>query len=418
MTGFILLSLALLAAVLWRIAPALLRQSADVSADHTTDNIQIARERLADLAGQLQSGEIDQDLHDRTVAEIELTLVNEADQASLPQQNKNVSKRYQRAMLVMLSAIPFVSFGLYQYWGNPDAISGQPVSTASTQGTAPQGEHAMSIEMMLQKLEDKLAANPNNPNGWYMLGRSYMVRKDYPRAAKAYQKLYELVGDQPEVLLGLADALTMTHNGDMSGQPFELVKKALGLEPENRTALWLAGMGYQQAGDIQHALTLWQRLLPMLSEDPQSSQEVRSLIAQAQRQLGITPTDDMTASNTAATATTPAATAELTVQVTLDPKLKNTLNPNSYVMVYAQRVQGLKMPLAMVRLQVKDLPQTVTLSDAQALSPMNRLSMEQQVNVIARISESGQAIKQPGDVEVKAGPFATDTQKTVSLQLK
>jgi len=416
MTGFIFLSLALLVIIIWMMAPSLLRKKQELKLDHISDNVSIARERIAELTAQLNNGDIEEDQYKQTVEEIELTLVNDTDQESETTLQSTLSPKYQRSILVLLSTIPFVSFGLYQYWGNPDAINGVTQEQATPAGHGKKQEkHAMSIEQMLQKLEQKLAEDPNNPNGWYMLGRSYMVRKEYDKASQAFAKLHELVGDQPEVLLGMADSMTMSRNGDMSGKPFELIKKALELEPENHTALWLGGMAYSQHGNPKKAIELWNKLLPLLSSDPNSGQEVRALIAQAESQLGVSGSSQATQTKAAEPA--PAIVA-LRIKVDIDAALRNKVNPESFVMVYAQRVEGLKMPLAMERMQVKHLPQTVILSDAQALSPMNKISSEQQVNVIARISESGQANKQPGDIEMKSGPFSVNQKDAIRLELK
>jgi cytochrome c-type biogenesis protein CcmH len=109
--------------------------------------------------------------------------------------------------------------------------------------------------------------------------------------------------------------------------------------------------------------------------------------------------------------------AQIKVTVQLDPALKDSVSSSDYVMVYAQRVRGMKMPLAMYKAQVKDLPMTVTLSDALALSPMNKLSDQQDVNVIARLSKSGQAMKASGDIEVVSGPHPVTGSSPVTITL-
>jgi cytochrome c-type biogenesis protein CcmH len=271
---------------------------------------------------------------------------------------------------------------------------------------------------MLARLESRLAQDPNDPDGWYTLARSYMVLKQYAKAESAYRQLHSLVGDQAEILLGLADAMTMTRNGDMRGEPFELAKRALELEPENPTALWLTGIGYRDNGDRVTAISLWKKLLPLISSDPQSVHEVRTLIQQAETQLGGKLAADVppTAAITASSINTPASTASIMVRVELDPESANHHSATDYVMVYAQRSTGMKMPLAMYKAQVKDLPMTITLSDDLALSPMNKLSSADQVKLVARISKSGQAIKQPGDIEVVSGPHSVADTDRITLR--
>jgi len=428
MIGFLFLSLALIAVVLWLMAPTLLGRRHIESINEKQENILIAKERLADIENQRRQGEISEAEYKVAKAEIEFALLEDTRQLETERTHSEHvanSKLVQRSTYLVLSAIPFVALFLYQMWGSPDAINsvmpGPQATNAQDPHSASQApaNHSGDMDTMIAKLEEKLKQNPDNPNGWYILGRSYMVQKRYDKAVEAFTVLRKQVGDDPAVLLGLADAMTMVNNGDMRGEPFEMVKTALAAEPENTTALWLTGLGYQQSGDLNTALAHWQKLLPLLKDDPKSAQEVSMLIANAQQQLGIepgsTPVVQVTDKPTAVAST---SDAKLSVAVSVDAQLKQKLSSDDYVMIYAQRVQGLKMPLAMVKVQVKDLPLKLELSDANALSPMNKLSGEQEVNVIARISKSGQAMKQPDDMEIKRGPYTVTHAETIQLNLK
>ena len=427
MMGFIFLASALLALVIWMIAPVLFGRQIINFDDNEQLNINIAKERLNDIDIQLKNGDIDQPQYDLIKNEIESSLLDDTDENKNSPLNMELPTQYKRNILILLTAIPFSAFGLYQYWGSPDTIgmtAGSTTQTADDNTETPhakQNEHTGGLADAIIKLEARMAQEPGNPDGWYMLARSYSVQKQYAKSVDAYRKLYALVGDQPIVLLGLADTLTMLRNGDMSGEPFELSKKALALEPTNTTALWLTGLGYQKAGDLNKAVELWQRLLPLLSKDPKSSQEVKTLIANAQQQLGIKPEPANIAINTN-TATNSSSTqtpmAKLTVNVQLDAGLRDSVADSDYVMIYAQRVTGMKMPLAIVKAQVKDMPISITLDDSKSVGAMGKLSDAQQVNVIARISKSGQAIKQMGDVEVKTGPFTIDHASPIEINLK
>lgn len=424
MIGFLILSLALVAMVFWLIAPALLGKRSSVSTDQRQQNILIAKERLAELETQYQQNEISEAEYSVAKTEIEFALLEDTkqDDAELADSNRAAgSKLIQRVTYLVLSAIPFAALLLYQLWGTPDAIIAMTnPATANTQSPhqAQGASHDGDINKMLASLEAKLTENPNNPNGWYTLGRSYMVQKQYDKALNAFQQLHKLVGDDPNVLVVLADAMTMASGGDIRGEPFKLAQQALQLAPENTTALWLTGLGYQADGDLHTAITHWQKLLTLLADDPKSAEEVQALIANAQEQLGSEPGSAPIAKTEAPVPTSNTATAKLTVDVSLDATLKQKLSGDDFVMIYAQRVQGLKMPLAMARVQVKDLPIKVELSDANALSPMNKLSGEQEVNVIARISKSGQATKQPDDMEIKSGPYKITHQDVINLNLK
>lgn len=424
MMGFIFLSFSLLVIVIWLIAPALLGRKFDNFDDNKQLNINIAKERLAELDTQLKNNEIDQNQYNQIKNEIEASLLDDTDEQKDAIINKELPAHYKRTILVLLTAIPFSAFALYQYWGSPDTLTntaapGQISTNQTTGSDTSQNKHSGSLSEAITKLEARLAAEPNNPDGWFMLARSYSVQKQYQKSAEAFRKLHTLVGDQPVVLLGLADMLTMSRNGDMSGEPFELAKKALAIEPDNITALWLTGMGYNDAGDIPRALELLQRLLPLLSDDAKSSQEIRILIANAQRKLGIKAEQTNVAANTTTPSTqTDQSTARLIVKVKIDPALRSSLADSDYVMIYAQRVTGMKMPLAIVKMQVKDMPMTITLDDSLAAGPMGKLSDAAQVNVLARISKSGQAIRQSGDIEVKRGPYINNHAEPIEITIK
>ena len=426
MIGFLFLSLALIAVVLWLMAPTLLGRRHTAADNQQEQNVQIAKERLAEIENQRQQNEISEAEYNVAKTEIEFALLEDTKQLEAERAQSGHaanSKLIQRSTYLVISAIPFVALFLYQMWGSPDAISpvmSSQASNAQNPHSANQepASHTGDMDSMIASLEAKLKQNPNNPNGWYILGRSYMVQKRYDKAVEAFTELRKQVGDDPAVLLGLADSLTMLHNGDMRGEPFELAKQALAAEPENTTALWLTGLGYQHNGDLKSALVHWQKLLPLLKDDPKSSQEVSTLIANAQQQLGIEPgsTPTMNVANQPPP-TANANDAKLSIAVSVDAQTKQKLSSNDYVMIYAQRVQGLKMPLAMVKVQVKDLPMQLELSDANALSPMNKLSGEQEVNVIARVSKSGQAMKQADDIEVRSGPYKVTHTDTIPLTI-
>jgi len=212
---------------------------------------------------------------------------------------------------------------------------------------------------MAERLEQKLEAQPNNAQGWYLLGRTYMQMRRYGEAAKAFETLHGLVGDEPGVLLPWADAIAMQQGGKVS-----------------------------------------KRLLPQLQGDPASQQEVQALIAKAEKALGRTVEVDAAAVAKAQAG----GGARLVVTVALDPALKDQASPEDTVFVFARALNGPPMPLAVVRKQVKDLPLTVTLDDSMAMMPQMKLSAFPQVRIEARISKSGQATPRSGDLKGEVAP--------------
>ena len=253
------------------------------------------------------------------------------------------------------------------------------------------------IDAMVVQLEEKLKAEPDNPTGWFMLGRSYMVMKRFPDAATAFEEAHKQNPLDAETKLSLADALAMTSGGKMAGRPAQLVDEALVLAPENPKALWLAGMAAREINMNEQAVSHWQKLLPLLASDPQSTEEVKSLILQAG---GSIPTTDPTSTNNSLSADSNGVQA----MVSISPEMLSRASPDDLVFVYAKAVEGPPMPLAAARRQVRELPLAITLDDSMAMMPQLKMSDHSQWIVGARISKSGQPIAASGDMFSESGP--------------
>jgi cytochrome c-type biogenesis protein CcmH len=225
-----------------------------------------------------------------------------------------------------------------------------------------------------------------------MLGRSYKYLQQYPKAVVAFEHAYKLTGDQPEIMLLYAEAMAFANNEQLAGKPAELVFKALAMEPDNTTGLWFGGMAKAQAGDFVEAMTLWKKLESLLPSGSEPQQEIQGLLAKLATQI---PEGAVQAQ---AKPVQSAKTASIEVQVSLAPELQKSASPEDTVFVYAQALSGSPIPLAIVRKKVADLPLTVNLNDAMAMMPTMKLSNFDKVKLLARISKSGNAMKQPGDL--------------------
>jgi len=438
MIGFMFSSIVLLIIVLWLIAPALLGKRKINQDDTDSQNTEIAKERLADLELRLEQGEISQQELDQTRIEIEKSLLQDVRDG---EEKVNISPKIERNAYVLIAAIPLLAFAMYWLWGSPDSInlsaqslmtnsnvtqSNNAGQTAMNSGDPASEKHIGSVEEMAELLEKKLEQDPENANGWYTLGRTYMSLKKYDKAVVALQRLRQLVGDDVTVLVTLADAMTMLHQGRMSGEPFELIKQALKLKPEDPTTLWLAGLGYEETGDTKTAIKLWKQLLPFVAADPASLHQVQSLIATAERKLGIEPTvkvgtpmnapaPQSNSSQPPSTKASNSVAASVLVTVKLADENKSKVSPTDFVLIYARAASGPRMPLAIVRKQVKDLPITVVLDDSMAMQPAMKLSNFPEVNIVARISKLGQAMPQSGDIQGQYGPVTTQDTKSVTV---
>jgi len=380
------------------VLPPLLRKHPLAEAGQDQRNIAIARQRLAELKEQLQAGALTQALYDEQLVELEQALSDDLDIQSQAKTSPTgrrrgalagaeASKSSGRWMaFVLVLAIPLVAGALYWTLGNYQSLS-QVDQPAAANQAAPELEQ---MKNMAAGLAERLKEQPNDAMGWTMLGRSYKYLQQYPKAVEAFEHAYRLIGDQPEIMLLYADALAFASNEQMAGKPAELVFKALAMEPNNVTGLWLGGMAKAQTGDFAAAMALWEKLEAQLPQGSEAQQEIQVLLAKLATQM---PEGAATQEEAK-----PATAVSIDVQVSLASELQKSAGPNDTVFIYAQALSGPKMPLAIVRKQVSELPLTVNLTDAMAMMPTMKLSNFEQVKLLARISKSGDAMQQPGDL--------------------
>ncbi len=366
------------------VLPPLWRKQPLADSDLDQRNVAIAQQRLAELKEQLEAGALSQALYDEQLAELELALSDDLDIVSQVKATSS-SGRWMAAVLIL--AIPVLAGSLYWTLGDYQSLTQQGQMAAMPQPT-PELEQ---MKVMVAGLAERLKQQPDDAVGWTMLGRSYKYLEQYAQAADAFGHAYKLIGDQPEIMLLYADMLAFANDEQMAGKPEQLVFKALALEPDNMTGLWLGGMAKAQTGEFVAAMTLWKKLEALLPPGSESQQEIQGLLAKLATQI-----PEGTVMSEADTK--PASAASIEIEVSLAPELQKSANPDDTVFVYAQALSGAKMPLAIVRKQVSELPLTVSLTDAMAMMPTIKLSNFEQVKLLARISKSGDAMQQPGDL--------------------
>lgn len=365
------------------VLPPLWRKQAVIEPDQDQRNIAIARQRLNELKEQLQAGALSQALYDEQLAELELAL---NDDLEIESPVKASSSQGRWMAFVLILAIPLAAGSLYWLLGSHQSLS-QVDQPAAANQIPPELE---KMKAMVAGLAERLKEQPDDALGWTMLGRSYKYLQEYPKAVEAFEHAYKLIGDKPEIMLLYADALAFADNEQMAGKPAELVFKALAMEPDNVTGLWLGGMAKAQTGEFAAAMDLWKKLEALLPPGSEAQREIQGLLVKLATQIP--------EGGTAQVEAKPAKAVSVDVQVSLSPELQQSASPNDTVFIYAQALSGPKMPLAIVRKQVSELPLTVSLTDAMAMMPTMKLSNFEQVKLLARISKSGDAMQQPGDL--------------------
>lgn len=356
--------------------------------------LSVYRSRLVEMKTEVEAGLLSET--EAAVAENELNkdLLNEVveNKNQVDHSAKPESRNWWAAGITAV-LLPVIAISIYMVLGSPDIASTSP-QPHSVDPDSP-ATHPSSIEEMVDQLAVRLESDPGDLQGWLMLTNSYMTLGRYQEAVKVVERLYALHGDEPYIMLRYADVLATANNGRLSGKPAELIQKALTIDPDNITGLWLAGLTEDEQGNQAAAIEYWQRLLPLIKDDKESLERVQQLISRAQGKP-----DDLQ-QLTAATVK-PEVKADnsrsIIVDISLSPEFVNDSDPEDRLFIYAKAVDGPPMPLAVVRKKVKDLPLQVTMDDSSAMLPGVKLSDFKQIKISARISKSGDPISQPGDL--------------------
>ncbi|MEH6627209.1 MAG: c-type cytochrome biogenesis protein CcmI [Motiliproteus sp.] len=361
--------------------------SVETELDRNALNVEIFKSRQAELQQELEDGNLDKDAFQELKIELEKGLLVEVDDT---QQHIDHQRPSILIPLSLTLLMPIVSVLLYMQWGALDDLGKEPDVVAEE--TAP---HQMEdMNKQLETLRAELEASPDNPEGWFMLGRSYMTVERYQDSVDAFQRLIGLVGEHAEILSQQANALYMANNRRLTPETQAIIDKALQLDPKDSGTLGLLAMSSYEAGQYPEALNYWEQVLA--SGKPNVNRE--GLLAAIEQVKGVMDEQGISYQQTLAKADPAASGANLQVLVELDPGMSDKVSPDTVVFVLAQALQGPRMPLAAVKLKIKDLPKLVTLDDSQAMGPMAKLSSVEKVQIRALVSQAGTAAAKPGDL--------------------
>lgn len=343
--------------------------------------------------------------------------------------------RAMPAAIVLGLALPLAALGLYKKisnfdWSGTPAVSA-PAATDAGHGT---GSGAAALTEALGRLEARLKDNPNDAEGWRMLGRSYVVTGQPDKAVAAYEKAIAAgAPDKADVTLDLAEALVLTNDPAQQGRAREIVDAALAANPKEQKALWYAGVMAYRRGDMQNAQLRWMTLL-----EQQPPAEIQQILVSQLQAMGVnvpaelvaaaqaaqpppmaaapgaapTETDTSRASAQAQSEAQPVGRT-IRVKVSIDPSLAAKAVPGTAVFIAAREPGIPGPPLAVFRTTAEQLPTTVTLSDANAMIEGRNLSSVADVEVIARVAFGGTARTESGDLLGTAIQAQTDNGELV-----
>ena len=318
-----------------------------------------------------------------------------------------------RALLFgLVGFVVVVAAAGYALLGTPQALNSE-VAGAAPASAETKGAHPLTtaqIEGMVEKLAARLKEQPDDAEGWAMLGRSYAMLERHEQAVPAFKQAMTLRPNDAVLIADYADALAVTNGRKLEGEPDRLIARALQIDPDNLKALSLAGTAAFERKDYAGALLHWQKMT-RLAPDSQFSLQIQSGIDEARKLSGgAAATPAAPVASAAERPGAPRLTASISGTVSLAPGLAAKAGPDDTVFVFARPAEGSRMPLAILRKQVKDLPLKFTLDDSLAMSPAAPLSSASRVVVGARISKLGQAIAQPGDLQGVSAPMGTTAQ--------
>jgi cytochrome c-type biogenesis protein CcmH len=414
---FNLLALALVLSVAAVLVWVLLRQGPVVTqASQAKANAKVYRDQIRDLDREHDSGHISDEEWQQSRDELSLRLLEDTSAQDDPQIKQR--KPAVWTAIFVLVAVPLSALGLYAGLGEPVALD--PMSAKAPEQVSPM-EMLKMAESLAQRLEEK----PDNLQGWVMLGRTYRSLEKFDKSIQAYDRALKLSADD-DLRLERVEVIAMKTQGNFEGEPWRVIREILQRHPQNYGALLMAGSASFAHAKYEDALNYWLAARKTLDAQNPDLPELNNAIASVQEKLGIKP-DNMAAAQAAATTSAAAPTAGTGVspnsagsvsgQVTLSAALKSKANPNDVVFVYATPANGERMPLAIFKTTVSQLPLSFSLDDSTAMSPERKLSSAGEVFVKVRVSKSGNAMPQSGDLSGTLGPVKVGA-KGLTLEIK
>ena len=435
---YFIAALMVLLALGFILVPLLRRPGTESSTSIEAANIEAFRVQRREVEADHERGLITQAERDRIVEELGGRLAEEIESDVKPQQIRsfsgiNAPKRPWILMVVLSVFIVGGSVGGYVVWGAHDA---QPpvspvaaVENASGDANAPLSDK--QVLALVENLAKKMEANPTDPNGWILLGRSQNALGQWGAAASAFERALALTPNDAQLLADYADVQAMVQEGSFVGKPIELARRALKIDPKNMKALALVGTAEMRAGNKDASLKHWQSLLAVLPKDSEDAAQVAAIIneiktgrpgARTNAAEGVGPPAEKSAPGAAekgaqraaekgaqraaekGAPTAPERGKVVRGEVSVAPALAGAVGKDDTLFILARAVNGPKMPLAVLRIPAPTTwPYRFELSDAMAMAPGMNLSSFPQVIIEARISKRGNAPLQPGDLQGLSG---------------
>ena len=371
-----LLLVAAVAIVLW----PLLRRSNPAVVARELSNLDIHRDQFSELERDLEAGTLGADRYEQAKDELERRVL---DEAAAPAEAARPAAPGKAIPVALAVVIPLTAVLLYLYLGNLQGLVALPHPAADMSSIT-----ADQFKDMTAKLAARMQKNPGDAEGWKMLGRAYRAIEQFGEANNAYGKAVELRPQDAELLADYAESLALAAGRSLTGEPTRLLDRALKLEPRNTKGLTLSGSAAFERKDYKAAIGYWETVITQPGIDGELAAALQKGVDQSRALLTGKPVSVVAAGKERVTGT-----------VHLDDSLKDKVNPDDAVFVFARAAAGPRMPLAIVKIKVADLPYKFTFDDSMSMMPEMKLSKFADVVIGARVSKSGGAKPMAGDLE-------------------
>ncbi len=390
------------------VLPSLFANEAPKDLDRNKINKAVYDKKLLELENDLNNDLIEQEQYLIAKADLERSLLDDIEG------NKKLAYKSANKTLpvIVLIVLPVAAVLTYTQLDNGlESLDPEFQKKMAEQRANPSMGQMGSIEQAITELEEKIKQNPDNLENLTMLGRSYVVTKRFKEAVNIYAKANELSnGANPNILVSLGEAKGFAADNKFDESSMILFSKALKIDPKNERGLWYAGLAAYQLQDYKLSVKHFEKLVQQVPEDQiDVKNALVKYLNDAKQKAGVEVTQ--------VEKSTEKGPASITVNVSLANNLAENIVNSDTLFIYARSMNGPKMPLALVKMTAGDLPATVTLDDSVSMMPSMTLSSMEQVEVIARISKSGQAIMQSGDIFGSIQPVETNKSKTVDVEI-
>ncbi len=373
MTSFLILAVLLLLLALFLLLRPFIFKGKHSDISRRQMNATIYADELNKLEVDKAAGLLDEAAYDLAHAEMRQRLY----QDTTEEDDVAISRSPKKTIIAICIFVVLLSSGIYLLIGG-----GFQDKKENAQG--PMNQEA--IEKMISEFAAKMEKDPEDLKGWAMLARSYRLLGRNEDAEKAYVRAGSFIDSDPQLLADYADTIAINAKGNFAGKPTQLINKALQLDPDNLLALWLSGTVSYNAKNYQAAVQTWEKLLKLLPSNTDEARSIEASITEARVKGKLPPAAKEPISNKGVSGT-----------IVIAPELKSRIQATDVLLVIARK-PGERMPVAILKTGVGNFPMDFVLNDSLAMSSSALISQLSEVSVEVRISKTGMAMPESGDL--------------------